>query len=79
MLSEDRSFDDGVLLARSVRALASLAGRTLSRPASPSEVGDLLEAIDRLEGEARVQSSKDLSRWLASLRKRVEDHSLVLA
>lgn len=65
---------DGVTLARSVRAIAAQARRTLKRPSDRGEARDLLAAISNLERDSLTRSSGDLSRWLASLRRRIELH-----
>jgi hypothetical protein len=66
--------DDGVALARSVRAIATRAQRTLKRPANPGEARELLDEIDTLEHAAKARSSEELSRWVSSLRDRIESH-----
>lgn len=74
MLSEALAPCDGANLARLVRAVGFSARRNLNRPPNPSEAGELLRAIDSIESEVGRLPSGDLSRWLRSLRRRIEDH-----
>jgi hypothetical protein len=67
------SSHDGVLFARSIRELARRAHEELQRPTSDRENQDLLDRIEDLEQVATAQGSEELSRWLASLRKIVEE------
>jgi hypothetical protein len=64
---------DGVVFARSIRNLARRAHEVLQRPTSDREIQDLLDQVEDLEQEASTQGSEELSRWLASLRKIVEE------
>jgi len=75
MLTELAAPSDGVSLARCVRSIAARAQRALRRPANPGEARDLIDAIHSIEEAAKALSSEDLSRWLASLRDRVESHA----
>ena len=76
MLDEDKVVGDGMSLARSVRALAAQARRTLNDPADGPDARELLEKIDGLERLIDARSSEGLSRWVASLRRKVEDHAM---
>ena len=76
MLNEESPAEDYVVLARSVRALAAQAQRVLSRPMTEKEANALLRAIDNLERQLEPGSFQPLSRWVASLRRRVEDHAM---
>jgi hypothetical protein len=79
MRSDHGSLADGVQLARSVRSLAIEARRVLGHPPNILEAQELLEHLDDLEEESRTRGSENLSNWLASLRKRLEDHVMALA
>ena len=68
---------DGVSLARSVRAVASQARRTLNRPSDQNETRELLRAIGNLEREAEECSSQDVSRWVGNLRRQIERHAIL--
>ena len=77
MWNEGWNGPDGVLIARSVRELARQARRTLALPFDESEIRELFESIESLERQLEPGTSADLGRWLASLRRCVEDQSLV--
>jgi hypothetical protein len=79
MRRDHGSLADGVQLGRSVRSLAIEARRVLDQPTNILEVQQLLDFLDDLEEESRTLCSEDLSNWLASLRKRLEDHVMALA
>lgn len=74
MLRDDRLVMDGVSLARSIRAVALQARRTLRASGCDAEKSELLRAIDRLRGAVRPDASTGIARWLDSLRHRVERH-----
>jgi hypothetical protein len=78
MISEYGSPADGVQLARSVRSLAIEARHVLSHATNILEAQELLGLLDELEEESRTRRSEELSSWLASLRRRLEDHVLAL-
>jgi hypothetical protein len=64
---------DGVAFARSIRLIARDARDRLQGSTSNEQFVDLLDRIEWLEEQARVRQSDDLTRWLSSLRKKVED------
>ncbi len=67
------SFQDGVFFARSIRTLARDARKLLRDPTDSQEIQDLLDRIERLEEVARIRQTRELSLWLASLRRVVEE------
>jgi hypothetical protein len=69
---------DGAVLARSVRALAARAQRTLNQPVAEKEVRGLLRAIRTLERQLEAHSSGELTRWATSLRHQVESHVMTV-
>jgi hypothetical protein len=71
MLDPKRTFTDGVTIARSVRDLARMARRAL-RSSEDIDPALVFEAIDRLQRQLEPGSSRELTRWLASLRKQLE-------
>jgi hypothetical protein len=73
MFDERSLTSDGASLARSVRTLARQARQALAHPGDEAEARRLLEAIEGLERRVEPGTSKDLGRWLASLRRSVED------
>ncbi len=79
MLNETAATIDGVALARTVRAVAGQARRTLNRPANPTDTRELLRAVDSLERDLLDRPSGDLARWARNLRRRVETHGIVPA
>jgi hypothetical protein len=70
------SSHDGVVFARSIRELARRAHARLQRPTSDREVQDLIDQIEDLELEVMAHGSEELSRWLASLRRIVEEQMM---
>jgi hypothetical protein len=73
MLDEGLYRPDGASIARSVRNLARQARKVLAHPADESRARELFDAIERLERQiGPAGNSKDLGRWLANLRRRVE-------
>jgi hypothetical protein len=72
------SSHDGVVFARSIRALARQAHEVLQRPSSDREVQNLLDRINGLEQAAGAQGSEELVRWLASLRRVVEEQVMAV-
>ncbi len=63
---------DGALVARSVRKLAREVHRSFASQTSESEVRDLFLALDDLESWIDFAPASDLSRWVSSLRTRLE-------
>jgi hypothetical protein len=72
MLDEGLTHEDGVTIARSVRCVARHARRVLDHPADQTAAREFLDEIERLERQIEPGTSRDLGRWLASLRRRVE-------
>jgi hypothetical protein len=72
MWEEGKIVPDGAEIGRLVRSLAKQARRVLAGPVEGAEGDDLLEAIEELERQIEPGTSKELGRWLASLRSRVE-------
>ncbi len=72
MLDEGLYSPDGASIARSVRNVARQARQVLAHPAEESRARELFDAIERLERQIGPGNSKDLGRWLANLRRRVE-------
>ncbi len=68
---------DGVSFARSIRELAQEVRDLIRLPSGDAEFQDVLDRIDRLEEVARSRKSEELVRWLVSLRRLVEEQSLV--
>jgi hypothetical protein len=64
---------DGLVIARSVRELAHRAHLALVHHADEAEARELFGAIERLERQIEPEKAGDLGRWLASLRRRVEN------
>jgi hypothetical protein len=72
MFDEGSLNTDGAALARSVRYLARQARLALEYPTDDAKVRELFDAIEGLERRIEPGTSKELGRWLASLRRRVE-------
>jgi hypothetical protein len=72
MFDERSLTTDGATLARTVRNLARQARLVLDFPSDEAETRELFDAIEELERRIEPGTSKDLGRWLASLRRRVE-------
>ena len=71
MFDPTRTFTDGVTLAQSVRVLTRMARRVF-RSSDGFEPSRVFEAIDRLERQIEPGSGRELTRWLASLRRELE-------
>jgi hypothetical protein len=76
MSAEDFSMTEGMEFAKSLRGVAKKARNVLEFPDDESSAREVLQAIGELEDEARLRHSEDLTRWLVSLRRLVEDQAL---
>ncbi len=69
------SGQDALIFARSIRVLARQVRLALRGPVVVEDFGRLLDRIDGLAAEAKVRQSDELGRWLASLRRIVEEQT----
>ena len=73
MIMEAVTEDSGLILAATVRTLARDAHRVVSaEPGAVEEASEVLERIDRLREQYGNRPQTPLTRWLESLRQRVE-------